>query len=242
MLRAATVLRDALAAVGEMGVDDRRAAEMAYRYAIDAAVAAAAAEANALTAEDMRTRMRTNLLAAGVDEDLALRLQRGTLPDDQEAPGFGGTPTIGPIARSVLPGPRPRSGRPCRRPVPSSDEHGSLEPRGRPQRAAENRARVREPGLLRPNRGSRRGPGPPAGPGRRPPEPRSRSTSSSDGESPGNGPKPQARESERLEKQAWTRLRDQAEGGRGACAATAREAADRATEAAAEVADRLPRL
>ncbi len=92
VLRAATALRDSL-------VDpdaDRRAAQTDYRDAIDAAVAAAAALAD-VTAEDMRTRIRTNLLAAGVDDDLALQLQNGTLPDDQDAPGFGGTPTIGPI-------------------------------------------------------------------------------------------------------------------------------------------------
>jgi len=92
VLGAATALRDALAAGG----DDRRAAQADYRDAIDAAVAAASTLAD-VTGEDMRTRIRTNLLAAGVDEELAVQLQRGTLPDDQEAPGFGGTPTIGPI-------------------------------------------------------------------------------------------------------------------------------------------------
>ena len=92
---AATALRDALAD-GGAGVD-RREAQAAYRGAIDAAVAAAAALAE-VTADDMRNRIRTNLLAAGVDEDLAVAVQRGVLPDDQEAPGFGGTPTIGPIA------------------------------------------------------------------------------------------------------------------------------------------------
>ena len=98
VLASATALRDALADSG----GDRRAAQTAYREAIDAAVTAAADLAG-VTGEDMRTRIRTNLLAAGVDEDLARQLQNGTLPDDQEAPGFGGTPTIGPLAPRAAP-------------------------------------------------------------------------------------------------------------------------------------------
>ena len=117
---AATALRDALAGNGA----DRREAQADYRTAIDAAVAAAATLAD-VTADDMRNRIRTNLLAAGVDEDLAMAVQRGVLPDDQEAPGFGGTPTIGPIAprpdrppASAAAGPKPeppaKAGRPTK--------------------------------------------------------------------------------------------------------------------------------
>ena len=141
VLASATALRDTLADGG----GDRRAAQTAYREAIDAAVAAAADLAG-VTGEDMRTRIRTNLLAAGVDEDLARQLQNGTLPDDQEAPGFGGTPTIGPLApRAAATGTTKarRSATPSRSKAGRSDAKASTTAAERKEAAATTAAAAR---------------------------------------------------------------------------------------------------
>ncbi len=219
VLTAATSLRDALID-GGVGAD-RREAQDAYRAAIDAAVAAASALAD-VTAEDMRNRIRTNLLAAGVDEDLAVAVQRGVLPDDQEAPGFGGTPTIGRIA----PRPDRPSTRPAARPDPAStgriaapaevdraddDPAGAESAAAAAAQAAEDaaaRARAAEDELARTRVARKRA--------------------------------ELTRELERLEKKA-RRMEEQAVTAEER-AAFARQAADAATAAAAEVADRIARL
>ncbi|MGZ4715368.1 MAG: hypothetical protein ACXWCB_01575 [Acidimicrobiales bacterium] len=212
VLAAATALRDALADGGA----DRRAAQADYRDAIDSAVAAASELAD-VTGDDMRTRIRTNLLAAGVDEDLAVRLQHGTLPDDQEAPGFGGTPTIGPIApRADRPARPPRTApRPSRKHADGQadadqaapaevDAHAGAEAR----EAAAARARQAEDELARKRLARKRA--------------------------------ELGRELDRLQKKA-RRLEDQAVAAEDR-AGVARRAADEAAAAAAEIADQLDQL
>ena len=230
VLGAATALRDAL----EGGGDDRRVAQGAYRDAIDAAVRAAA-ELAGITGDDMLTRIRTNLLAAGVDEELAKQLQNGTLPDDQEAPGFGGTPTIGPIERGAprstsKPAPlggrstpsdatagskagrkdRPKTGSKAGGKAGSGADEGAAAARAKQQEreAAAARAQEQVDELERKRTARRRA--------------------------------ELGRELERLEKKA-TRLEQQAESAEERAAA-ARQAADEATAAAAEVAEQLRRL
>jgi hypothetical protein len=68
---------------------------------------AAASSLAGITSDDMRSRIRTNLLAGGVDEDVAMQLRNGTLPDDQDAPGFSVMPTIGPNPRRLRLVPKP---------------------------------------------------------------------------------------------------------------------------------------
>lgn len=83
VLGSASALADAL----ETG-EDLRGAQQAYRDAIHAAVEQAAADAG-IDSEQMRSRMRDTLFAAGASAEVAAMLRTGTLADDEPAPGFG---------------------------------------------------------------------------------------------------------------------------------------------------------
>ena len=151
---AATALRDALADGG--AGTDRREAQAAYRGAIDAAVAAAAALAE-VTADDMRNRIRTNLLAAGVDEDLASPCSAACSPTTRRLPASAARRRS---ARS-LPGRivRPPRGHQAGGPTEAGEGHacrgagGGRPPRRGPGRSrgcgsrrGEGRGRRRRPG------------------------------------------------------------------------------------------------
>ncbi len=68
--------------------DDLRGAQQAYRDAIHAAVEQAAADAG-IDSEQLRSRMRDTLFAAGASAEVAATLRTGTLADDEPARGFG---------------------------------------------------------------------------------------------------------------------------------------------------------
>ena len=143
VLSAATELRDA---IGDQSID-LHAAQMGYRDAIDAAVVAASSMAG-ITSDDMRSRIRTNLLAGGVDEEVARQLRTGTLPDDQDAPGFAAMPTIGPNPRRLRLVPQPETpepSEPSKRPPGDGRKEADLRRQAQEEAAAAaERKRVAE--------------------------------------------------------------------------------------------------